>query len=111
MRAISQRSAELIEKARTGRLKPQEYQGGTFCISNLGMFGVREFTAIINQPQCAILAVGGPHVRMIADSENNAEAESVVTVTLSHDVSAIDTDVAAKWLNEFALRIEEPALL
>jgi pyruvate/2-oxoglutarate dehydrogenase complex dihydrolipoamide acyltransferase (E2) component len=104
---IAARSKELVEKARSGKLKPAEYQGGSFCISNLGMFGITSFTAIINAPQSAILAVGAPIERVRADRSVGTS----VTVTLSIDNSAIEHDEAARWLDEFALHLEEPALL
>lgn len=107
VREIALRSKELIDKARAGKLKPTEYQGGSFCISNLGMFGITEFTAIINAPQSAILAVGAPIERLRADRT----VATTVTVTLSIDNSAIEHDEAARWLDEFALHLEEPALL
>ena len=104
---IALRSKQLIDKARAGKLKPAEYQGGSFCISILGMFGITEFTAIINAPQSAILAVGAPIERLRADRS----LATTVTVTLSIDNSAIEHDEAARWLDEFALHLEEPALL
>ena len=57
--AITEKVRDLAGRARDGKLKPEEYQGGTFCVSNLGMFGIDEFSAVINPPQAAILAVGG----------------------------------------------------
>jgi pyruvate dehydrogenase E2 component (dihydrolipoamide acetyltransferase) len=105
--AIAARTKELIGKARANKLKPQEFQGGSFCISNLGMFEITEFTAIINAPQSAILAVGAPIERVQADRS----VATTITVTLSIDNSAIEHDEAARWLDEFALHLEEPALL
>jgi pyruvate dehydrogenase E2 component (dihydrolipoamide acetyltransferase) len=105
--AIADQTKQLIAKARANKLKPNEFQGGSFCISNLGMFEITEFTAIINAPQSAILAVGAPIERVAADRS----VATTVTVTLSIDNSAIEHDEAARWLDEFALHIEEPALL
>ena len=70
LRAINQEISQLAERAREGKLQPHEFQGGTFTISNLGMFGVRQFTAIINPPQSCILAVGTTEKRIVADDQS-----------------------------------------
>jgi pyruvate dehydrogenase E2 component (dihydrolipoamide acetyltransferase) len=107
--AISAEIADLAQRARRGGLAPHEYQGGSFTISNLGMFGVREFAAIINPPQAAILAVGAVEQRPVVVDGGLAVA-SVMTVTLSVDHRAIDGALAARWLDAFKRIIESPAL-
>lgn len=105
--AISSEIADLAARARSGKLAPEEYQGGSFTISNLGMFGVQEFSAIINPPQAAILAVGATQQRPVV--ENGALAiASVMTVTLSVDHRAIDGALAAQWLATLKRMIENP---
>ncbi|CAM5779376.1 pyruvate dehydrogenase complex dihydrolipoamide acetyltransferase [Castellaniella caeni] len=106
--AISTDIADLAARAREGRLQPQEYQGGSFTVSNLGMHGVTEFAAIINPPQAAILAVGATEKRAIVDSEEQIFVASMMTVTLSVDHRAIDGALAARWLKVFKRLIEAP---
>ena len=67
---ISQDTKELAEKARSGRLRPEEFQGGTFTISNLGMYGIKSFSAVINPPQACILAVGGAERKPVANDDS-----------------------------------------
>ncbi|MGZ3665518.1 MAG: dihydrolipoamide acetyltransferase family protein, partial [Ktedonobacterales bacterium] len=104
---IAQETRRLTEAARMGKLKPEEFQGGTFSVSNLGMFGVDEFTAIINPPESAILAVGAivptPVVR-------NAQVvvRDLMKVTLSVDHRALDGAVAARFLQELKRLLEQP---
>jgi pyruvate dehydrogenase E2 component (dihydrolipoamide acetyltransferase) len=105
--AISAEIVDLAARARSGSLAPDEYQGGSFTISNLGMFGVREFSAIINPPQAAILAVGATSARpMVVDGA--LVAASVMTVTLSVDHRAIDGALAAQWLALLQRNLENP---
>lgn len=104
---ISSEVADLAARARSGQLTPQEYQGGSFTISNLGMFGVQEFSAIINPPQAAILAVGATSQQAVVVDGAIAVA-SVMNVTLSVDHRAIDGAVAAQWLALFQRHIEHP---
>lgn len=99
--------ADLAHRAREGKLAPQEYQGGSFTVSNLGMYGVQEFAAIINPPQAAILAVGGFEQRP-AVIDGALGIASLMTVTLSVDHRAIDGTLAAKWLGIFKSVIENP---
>lgn len=90
---MSTKTKELAKKARDGKLKPEEYQGGTFTISNLGMFGsVSDFSAIINAPQAAILACGGTEDKVVPDPESPAGFKTIQTikVTLSADHRVID---------------------
>ncbi|CDM23817.1 Dihydrolipoamide acetyltransferase component of pyruvate dehydrogenase complex [Castellaniella defragrans 65Phen] len=106
--AISADIARLAQRAREGRLQPQEYQGGSFTVSNLGMHGVREFAAIINPPQAAILAVGATERRAVVDAQGQLAAASMMSVTLSVDHRAIDGALAARWLKIFRRLIEAP---
>jgi pyruvate dehydrogenase E2 component (dihydrolipoamide acetyltransferase) len=105
--AISAEIADLAARARSGKLAPDEYQGGSFTISNLGMFGVRDFTAIINPPQAAILAVGATSARPLV-VDGALVAASVMTVTLSVDHRAIDGALAAQWLALLQRNLENP---
>jgi pyruvate dehydrogenase E2 component (dihydrolipoamide acetyltransferase) len=98
--SISHMTKELAKKARDGKLKPEEYQGGTFTISNLGMFGsVSDFTAIINPPQSCILAIGGTEEKVVVDesSEKGFKAIQTIKVTLSADHRVVDGAVGARW--------------
>ncbi len=110
LRTISTEIADLAARARAGQLQPDEYQGGSFSISNLGMHGVDEFSAIINPPQAAILAVGA--TRQIPVVENGAlVVGEVMRCTLSVDHRAIDGALAAHWLAAFRRAIESPLAL
>lgn len=104
---ISAEIAGLAARARDGSLAPSEYQGGSFTISNLGMFGVRDFAAIINPPQAAILAVGAASARPVV-ADGALKIATVMTVTLSVDHRAIDGAVAAQWLALFQRNVENP---
>ncbi|XP_029656877.1 dihydrolipoyllysine-residue acetyltransferase component of pyruvate dehydrogenase complex, mitochondrial [Octopus sinensis] len=106
--AISKDVQSLAAKAKEGKLQPSEYQGGTFTISNLGMFGVKNFCAIINPPQACILAVGGAEERLVAGSEEGFNVASVMSVTLSCDHRVVDGAVGAQWLAEFKRYLETP---
>jgi pyruvate dehydrogenase E2 component (dihydrolipoamide acetyltransferase) len=98
---------DLAQRAREGRLKQAELEGGSFSVSNLGMYGVSEFSAILNPPQSGILAVGGAAARpVVVDGE--VTAATVMTVTLSADHRVIDGAVAAQWMAAFVRRIENP---
>ena len=104
---IAREARRLAEAARTNKLKPEEFQGGTFSVSNLGMYGVEEFTAIINPPEAAILAVGAavptPVVR-----EGQVVVRDVMKVTLSVDHRALDGAQAARWLQGLKKLLEQP---
>ena len=104
---ISNEIRELAGRAREGKLMPEEYQGGTFSISNLGMFGIREFAAVINPPQSAILAVGRSEERPVVKDGALAIA-TIMTVTLSVDHRAVDGALGAQYLNAFQGLIEDP---
>jgi pyruvate dehydrogenase E2 component (dihydrolipoamide acetyltransferase) len=126
---------ELAGKAKEGKLQPQEFIGGTFTISNLGMFGVKQFTAIINGPQACtlrrrapparaphptairhrlqacILAVGGADTKVVPDGAGGFTTKSVMAVTLSSDHRVVDGVMAATWLQSFKKHVENPLLL
>lgn len=104
---ISQQMKELSGRARIGKLKPEEFLGGTFTVSNLGMFGITEFTAIINPPQCAILAVGTSRAVLTEDGHWCTK----MMATLSYDNRVFGENVAAHFLEEVASLLENPALL
>jgi pyruvate dehydrogenase E2 component (dihydrolipoamide acetyltransferase) len=104
---ISAEMKDLATRARAGKLKPEEFQGGTFSISNLGMYGIREFAAVINPPQGAILAVGAGEQRPIVRDGALAIA-TVMTVTLSVDHRVVDGAVGAEYLAAFKKLIEDP---
>jgi pyruvate dehydrogenase E2 component (dihydrolipoamide acetyltransferase) len=107
---ISTEMKDLAVRARTGKLAPEEYQGGTFSISNMGMFGVREFTAIINPPQSCILAVGaGAERAVVRDGELGIA--TVMTLTLSCDHRSVDGALGAKLLGAIKELIEHPVRL
>lgn len=104
---ISKEMKELASRARENQLKPEEYQGGTFSISNLGMFGIREFAAVINPPQGAILAVGAGDKRPIVKDDALAIA-TMMTATLSVDHRVIDGSVSAEFLGNLKGLLESP---
>ena len=108
--ALSQTTADLAERARHGQLRSAEYSGGSFTISNLGMFGIREFAAVINPPQGAILAVGAGEQRPVVVDGALAVA-TVMTVTLSADHRVVDGAVGARWLQSFKDFIEHPVTM
>jgi pyruvate dehydrogenase E2 component (dihydrolipoamide acetyltransferase) len=107
---ISREMKDLAARARAGKLKPEEFQGGGFSISNMGMFGVSEFAAIINPPQAAILAVGAGAKRPVVKNDALAIA-SVMTCTLSVDHRVVDGALGAQWLRTFKQIIEDPLSL
>lgn len=100
----------LANKAKDGKLQPEEYIGGSFSISNLGMFGIKEFSAVINPPQGCILAVGTGEKRPIVVNDEISIA-TVMTVTLSCDHRVVDGAVGAEFLSEFKNLIENPSLM
>ncbi|MFI5272562.1 MAG: dihydrolipoamide acetyltransferase family protein [Ktedonobacterales bacterium] len=104
---IARETRRLATAAREGKLKPDEFQGGTFSISNLGMFGVEEFTAIINPPESAILAVGAV-VPAAVVRDGQIVVRDMLKVTLSVDHRALDGATAARWLQELQRLLEQP---
>jgi pyruvate dehydrogenase E2 component (dihydrolipoamide acetyltransferase) len=107
---ISREMRDLAGRARTGKLKPEEFQGGGFSISNMGMFGVTGFSAIINPPQAAILAVATGAKRPVVKDGALAIA-TVMTCTISVDHRVVDGALGARWLREFKSIVEEPLSL
>ncbi|MEE8283310.1 MAG: dihydrolipoamide acetyltransferase family protein [candidate division NC10 bacterium] len=104
---IAHEAKEMVERARTGRLRPEDFTPGTFTISNLGMFDVEEFVAVINPPEAAILAVGSVTARpVVVDGE--VKAADRMKVTLSADHRVLDGAVAARFLQRFKLFLEQP---
>lgn len=110
LKQISQEAKSLVSRARAGKLKPEEFQGGTFSISNMGMFGVKEFAAIVNPPQAAILAIAAGKRQPVV-SGDEIKVATVMTVTLSVDHRAVDGAMAAKWLSAFRNIVQAPLAL
>ena len=110
LREIRVRSADLVKRAQGLRLKQDEMRGATFTISNLGMFGIREFSAIINPPEVAILAVGTAEKRAVVQGEAIV-ARTTMTVTISADHRAVDGAVAAEFLQTLKAMLEEPGMM
>lgn len=104
---LSMEIAELVAKARAGKLRQEELEGGSFAVTNLGMYGTKEFTAILNPPQSGILAVGAAAPRAIVE-DGQIVVANVMTVTLSADHRAVDGALAAQWLAAFVKRVENP---
>ncbi|XP_075157965.1 dihydrolipoyllysine-residue acetyltransferase component of pyruvate dehydrogenase complex, mitochondrial-like [Haematobia irritans] len=106
---ISKEIKELAGRARENKLKPQEFQGGTVSVSNLGMFGVTQFSAVINPPQSCILAIGTTSKKLLPDPDSlkGFKEVNVMNVTLSADHRTVDGAVAAKWLQYFRDFIED----
>jgi pyruvate dehydrogenase E2 component (dihydrolipoamide acetyltransferase) len=109
LQELSQQSRELADKAQKKKLFPLDYEGGTFTVSNLGMFGVDSFVAIINPPQCAILAVGQVGPRVVPHGEGIA-VRPLMTMSLSADHRVVDGAIAARFLQEVKRLLEEPDL-
>ena len=105
---IAAETKDLAQRARAGKLKLEEFQGGTFTISNLGMYGVREFAAVINPPHGGILAIGGGEARPVV-REGELAIATVMSCTLSGDHRAVDGAVGAQFLAAFKRLIDEPA--
>ncbi|MBS1041043.1 pyruvate dehydrogenase complex dihydrolipoamide acetyltransferase [Gluconobacter cerinus] len=110
LREISREAKDLAKRARAGKLKPEEFQGGTFSISNMGMFGVRDFAAIINPPQAGILAIASGEKRAVVRGDQLAIA-TVMTATLSVDHRAVDGALGAQWLNALRDIVQNPYTL
>jgi len=107
LKTISEQVRSLALKAREGKLQPHEFQGGTFTISNLGMFGIKSFSAVINPPQAAILAVGGLQ-KVMLPNESGSKASNVISLTLSCDHRVVDGAVGAQWLQQLKKYLERP---
>jgi pyruvate dehydrogenase E2 component (dihydrolipoamide acetyltransferase) len=107
---IARETKDLAARARDRKLKPEEYLGGTFTVSNLGMFGIKSFSSIINEPQGAILSVGAGTQQPVVKNGQLAVA-TVMTVTMSCDHRVVDGATGAKFLNAFKAMIEDPATM
>jgi len=105
---ISNEVKELATRARSGELKPEEYTGGTFSISNLGMYGIRQFSAIVNPPEGAILAVGATGERAVVDN-GAVKVKKMMSLTLSCDHRVVDGAVGSEFLAALKKHIETPA--
>jgi pyruvate dehydrogenase E2 component (dihydrolipoamide acetyltransferase) len=109
--AISNEMKELATRARARKLKPDEYQGGSSTISNLGMYGVREFSAIINPPQGTVLAVGAARRQAVETQDGGVAFASVLSVTLSCDHRVVDGALGAELLAAFQRFVEQPVTM
>jgi pyruvate dehydrogenase E2 component (dihydrolipoamide acetyltransferase) len=107
---ISNEMRELASRARARKLKPQEYQGGTTAISNLGMYGIKDFTAVINPPHATILAVGTGEERAVVRN-GKIEAAHIMSVTMSCDHRAVDGALGAELIGAFKSLIENPVMM
>jgi pyruvate dehydrogenase E2 component (dihydrolipoamide acetyltransferase) len=108
--AISNEMKELASRARARKLKPHEYQGGTTSVSNLGMFGIKDFTAVINPPQSTILAVGTGEERAVV-RDGKIEAAQIMSVTMSCDHRSVDGALGAVLIGAFKALIENPVMM
>ena len=108
--AISAEVKSLAERARAGKLKPEEFQGGSFTISNLGMYGIKDFAAIINPPQACIMAVGAGEKRAVVKGDS-IQIATIMTCTLSADHRVVDGAIGATFLSAFKEYIEDPLKL
>ena len=108
--AISSEMRDLAARARERKLKPHEYQGGTSSVSNLGMYGIKDFTAVINPPQSTILAVGTGEERAVVRN-GKIEAAMIMSVTLSCDHRALDGALGAELIGAFKTLIENPVMM
>ena len=107
---ISTAMKDLAERARNRKLKPEEFQGGTFSLSNLGMFGIKNFSSILNQPQGMILSVGVGEKRPVVRGDALAVA-TVMSVTLTCDHRVVDGAIGARWVQAFKGFVEEPVTM
>jgi len=107
---ISAEMKDLAARARKRRLAPHEYQGGTTAVSNLGMYGIQEFSAVINPPHATILAVGAGEKRAVVENDT-VVVRTMMTVTLSCDHRAVDGALGSELLRAFKSYIEDPALM
>ncbi|MEO1136819.1 MAG: pyruvate dehydrogenase complex dihydrolipoamide acetyltransferase [Pseudomonadota bacterium] len=110
LKQISAEVKDMAARAKNKKLKPEEYQGGTFSVSNLGMFGIKSFASIVNQPHGAIMSVGAGEQRVIV-KDGKMEIATVMTVTLTCDHRVVDGAVGAEFLSAFKAFIEEPAAM
>ncbi len=111
LKAISEEAKALAAKAKDGKLKPEEYTTGTFTVSNLGMYGIDRFSAIVNPPQAGILAVGNVVKKPVVDKDDRIVVGHRQSFTLSCDHRVVDGAVGASFLQELRALVENPALL
>jgi len=111
VRDIAKEAKALASRAAKGQLKMEEITGGSFSVSNLGMYGVDQFDAIINPPQCAILAIGCTKPHFVVSPEREARIATLLRVTLSVDHRALDGATAAAFLTSLRRRVEQPGQL
>jgi len=107
---IAVESKDLAKRAREKKLKPEEFQGGTFSVSNLGMFGIKSFSSIINEPQGAIMSVGAGEQRAVVKNGQLTIA-TVMTVTVTCDHRVVDGATGARFLQAFKPLIEDPVTM
>ena len=110
LKQISAEIKDMASRAKSRKLKPEEYQGGTFSVSNLGMFGIKSFASIVNQPHGAIMSVGAGEQRPVV-KDGKLDIATVMTVTLTCDHRVVDGSVGAEFLTAFKRFIEEPAAM
>ena len=108
LKEIRQRSVDIVDRARAQRLKQDELRGATFTVSNLGAYGVREFMAIINPPEVAILAVGAAEKQAVVRGNDQILPRTMMTLTLSADHRVVDGATAAEFLRTLRGLLEEP---
>jgi pyruvate dehydrogenase E2 component (dihydrolipoamide acetyltransferase) len=111
LKGISDQTKSLAAKAKEGKLKPEEYMGGTFTISNLGMYGIDQFNAIVNPPQAAILAVGNVVKKPVVNDQDQIVVGHRLILTLSCDHRVVDGAIGAQFLSELRRLLESPAVL
>jgi pyruvate dehydrogenase E2 component (dihydrolipoamide acetyltransferase) len=105
---VAREARELVGRARSGKLAADEMGGGTFTVSNLGMFGVQQFTAVINPPEAAILAVGTAEAEPVVTAEGAVEVHQRMRLTLSIDHRALDGATGARFLQQLKTALEHP---
>lgn len=111
MAEIAAVTRDLAGRARANKLLPEEFMGGSLSVSNLGMFQMTEFVAVLNPPQCAIFAVGSTFPKAVPDGKGGVEARQVMMVTLSHDARVLDDELAKKLCTTFKSMVQTPALM
>mmetsp|Transcript_2689 Transcript_2689/g.4314 ORF Transcript_2689/g.4314 Transcript_2689/m.4314 type:complete len:218 (-) Transcript_2689:193-846(-) len=108
---IATETKDMAGRARNNKLMPEEYQGGCTSVSNLGMFDISEFIAVLNPPQATIFAVGSTTAKAFPDGKGGIEARNVMRLSLSHDARVVDEAMAEKLCGTFKNMIEKPALM
>ncbi|MEN8837312.1 MAG: 2-oxo acid dehydrogenase subunit E2, partial [Celeribacter marinus] len=109
--ALSKEMKDLAGRARDRKLAPHEYQGGSFAISNLGMFGIDNFDAIVNPPHAGILAVGAGKPKPVVGADGELKVATVMSMTMSVDHRVIDGAVGAKLINAIVENLENPVAM